>query len=262
MYQIKPLPIFNDNYVWIVIKNNDAIVIDIGDDKPVLDYLTKNNLNLSAILITHHHDDHIGGVASIKLHYPNTKIYAHKQHLSHIGITPDISCDDNSHFELLGLQFKVWRTAGHTDTHLSYLCDINNITHVFCGDTLFSGGCGRVFTGTMMQLFDSIERFNKLPDDTLFFPAHEYTLSNLLFGLSVCADSNKDTMLAYKADIENKLKNNTPSLPTTLKNERLINIFLQTDNQEMIANIRQIYPLTSDDKLSVFSALRELKNNF
>lgn len=262
MYQITPISVFNDNYVWLIIKDNQAIAVDIGDNKPVYDYLTKNNLSLAAILITHHHDDHIGGVADIKSHYPNAKIYACKNHLDGIGITPDKACDEDSEFELLGLSFKVWRTAGHTDTHLSYLFDVDGVTHVFCGDTLFSGGCGRVFTGTMMELFDSMERFNGLPDHTLFFPAHEYTLSNLKFGLSVCADNYKGFIFAHQKEVENNLKNNIPSLPTNLKTERLINVFLQTDNNEMIANIKKIYPLKSDDKLAVFSALRELKNNF
>lgn len=128
---ITPIPILNDNYVWLLVKDNNAVAVDIGDDKPVLDYLHEHNLTLSAILITHHHDDHIGGVASAKSAYPNAKIYAHKSHLNAIGMTPDVACDEGSEFELLGLTFKVWKTAGHTDTHLSYLCDMANITHVF-----------------------------------------------------------------------------------------------------------------------------------
>ena len=259
---IIPISILNDNYVWLIAKDDNAIAVDIGDDKPVLDYLHEHNLNLSAILITHHHDDHIGGVASVKSAYPNARIYAHKSHLNAIGMTPDVACDENSEFELLGLTFKVWKTAGHTDTHLSYLCDMDDKTHVFCGDTLFSGGCGRVFTGTIGKLFDSMERLDTLPADTLFYPTHEYTLSNLNFGLSVCDETTKKEILSYKNTVENELKNNIPSLPTSLKQERLINVFLQTDNEAMINNIKQIYPLNHDDKLSVFSARRELKNKF
>ncbi|WP_066803086.1 hydroxyacylglutathione hydrolase [Moraxella oblonga] len=265
--KIIPIPILNDNYVWLITQGNHAIAVDIGDDEPVIDYLKKHHLDLSAILITHHHDDHIGGVANAKIAYPNAQIYAHDTHLNAIGIMPDVVCDENTTFELLGLKFNVWRTAGHTDTHLSYLCNINHQTHVFCGDTLFSGGCGRVFTGTVNELFDSMERFdtlsfNILPDDVLFYPTHEYTVSNLKFGLSICDDVTKKEILVHKEYVEKHLKNNTPSLPTNLKTERLINVFLQTDNKKMIDNIKQIYPLKNEDKLSVFSALRELKNKF
>lgn len=262
LMNIIPIPILDDNYVWLIIKDNNAIAVDIGDDKPVLDYLGQHNLNLSAILITHHHDDHIGGVANAKSAHPNAKIYAHRLHLNPIGMNPDVVCDENDEFEILGLRFCVWRTAGHTDTHLSYLCDMDDKTHVFCGDTLFSGGCGRVFTGTIDELFASMERFDALPDDTLFYPTHEYTLSNLNFGLSVCDEMTKKQILAHKQNVDNALKKNKASLPTSLKQERLINVFLQTDSKEMINNIKQIYPLKDDDELSVFSALRELKNGF
>lgn len=257
---IVPIKILNDNYVWLIIKNNQAIAIDVGDEKPVLNYLQKHQLELSAIFITHHHHDHIGGVANLKSHYPNAKIYAHQNHLDDINVVSSVNCDEGDLFELLGIDFKVWRTAGHTDTHLSYLCDIDGRTHVFCGDTLFSGGCGRVFTGTIEQLFNSMERFNALPENTLFYPTHEYTLNNLKFGLSLCADKYQPIISDYKNQIENQLKNDTPSLPTDLKTERLINVFLQTDDTEMINNIQKIYPLTSEDKLAVFGALRELKN--
>lgn len=262
LMHITPIPILNDNYVWLIIKRDHAIAVDIGDDKPVLDYLYQHNLNLSAILITHHHDDHIGGVASVKSAYPNACVYAHKSHLNAIGMTPDMVCDEHSEFDILGLTFKVWKTAGHTDTHLSYLCDIDNKTHVFCGDTLFSGGCGRVFTGTVGELFGSIERFDTLPDDTLFYPTHEYTVSNLDFGLSICDETTKKEILTYKENVDRGLKKSIPSLPTSLKQERLINVFLQTDNRAIINNIKQICLLNHDDKLSVFSALRQLKNKF
>ena len=134
--------------------------------------------------------------------------------------------------------------------------------HVFCGDTLFSGGCGRVFTGTMGELFDSMMRFNGLADDTLFYPAHEYTLSNLKFGHTVCADDFKMAIENAITDTKAKLSRGEISLPTTLSNERQINVFLQVYHEQMIDNIRGKYPLGDESPLSVFTALRELKNNF
>lgn len=259
---IKPIAILNDNYVWLIIKEGQAIAIDVGDEVPVLDYLKQHELTLSAIFITHHHHDHIGGVANLKQAYPNATIYAHPSHLTALNITPDVACDEGSGFEVLGVAVQVWHTAGHTDTHLSYVCKIDDKTHVFCGDTLFSGGCGRVFTGTTEQLFDSMKRFAKLPEETLFYPTHEYTLSNLTFALSVCADKYKEEIIHHQHQVKDKLANQIPSLPTTLKVEKSINVFLQTDDKDMVANIKKNYPLTSDDELSVFTALRELKNGF
>ncbi len=258
MLNIHALKAFNDNYIWVLGKGDQAIIIDAGDAQPVLDYLADNALNPIAMIITHHHDDHTGGVAKIKKTYPDMQIIAHSAH----GVDATQCVDEGDEFELLGVVFKVWRTAGHTDTHLSYLCDMGDGLHVFCGDTLFSGGCGRVFTGTMGELFDSMMRFNGLADDTLFYPAHEYTLSNLKFGHTVCADDFKMAIENAITDTKAKLSRGEISLPTTLSNERQINVFLQVYHEQMIDNIRGKYPLDDESPLSVFTALRELKNNF
>lgn len=258
--RVVPIKVLNDNYVWLIIKNNQAIAIDVGDEKEVVDYLKNHELDLVAVFTTHHHEDHVGGVFNIKQLYPHATIYTHHSHVDRDLV--EVECDEGFSFELLGLTFNVWRTAGHTDTHLTYLCKIDDKTHVFCGDTLFSGGCGRVFTGTMQTLFDSVMRINALPEDTILYPSHEYTNANLKFGLLVCPTANKEFITQYKNKINQQLKNNIPSLPTDLKTERLINVFLQTDHPEIMQNIQRIYPLKGTDSFSVFSTLRELKNKF
>lgn len=258
MVTVHAVKAFRDNYIWILSKNNQAIIVDAGEAQPVLDYLSAHAFNPIAMFITHHHDDHIGGVARIKESYPNMQIIAHAKH----GVNATRCVDEGDVCQLLGMSFKVWHTAGHTDTHLSYLCNMNNRIHVFCGDTLFSGGCGRVFTGTMSELFDSMMRFNGLPDDTLFYPAHEYTLSNLKFGRTVCANKFKEAIDSAILDTQIKLSGDDISLPTTLGNERQINVFLQVCHHQMIDNIKTKYPLINESPMGVFGALRELKNNF
>lgn len=258
MPTICAIKVFKDNYIWIISQDGQAIIVDAGDDRPVLDYLQTNQLTPIAMLITHHHNDHVGGVAAVKSAYPNMQIFAHHEH----GVDTSFFVKEGDEFTLLGLDFKVWHTPGHTDTHLSYLCDIGGVCHVFCGDTLFSGGCGRVFTGTIAELFESISRFNQLPSDTLFYPAHEYTLNNLKFGLSVCADAVKDGIQLAIKQTQKKLDMGQISLPTTLDKERNINVFLQVDHQGMIDNIQKQCTIKDSSPLLVFATLRQLKDNF
>ncbi|MFL1731658.1 hydroxyacylglutathione hydrolase [Moraxella oculi] len=257
MPTIHAVKAFNDNYIWLICQDQQAIIIDAGDNKPVLDYLAIHQLIPIAMLITHHHNDHTGGVAGIKSVYPDMQVIAHQHH----GVQADAYVDEGGEFNLMGLDFKVWRTAGHTDTHLSFLCQIDECVRVFCGDTLFSGGCGRVFTGTIEELFASMMRFNRLSDETLFYPAHEYTLNNLKFGLSICADEVKNDIQNAITEVQTKLSSGQASLPTTLAHERKINVFLQ-DHQQMIEHIKQQYPLTNTSGIAIFTALRILKDNF
>lgn len=152
---------------------------------------------------------------------------------------------------------------GHTDSHLSFLLNMDEKLHVFCGDTLFCGGCGRVFTGTIEQLFTSFQRFNGLPTDTLFYPAHEYTLSNLKFAQSLEPDDNN--IQAFIKHCETLRNQQKPTLPTTLAQERLINPFVKTVNDlpnSLIEGVKKQTNLADMQSLTLFSALRQLKNNF
>lgn len=255
-YRIHAIKAMSDNYIWAICQHNQAVIIDPGVADGVLEFLTQNQLDLTAILITHHHDDHIGGVATLKQHYPNLTLYAQKNH----NVLADVWVDEGSQFAVLGLDFAVWRTAGHTDTHISYLCQIDGRTQVFCGDTLFYGGCGRVFTGTIDELYDSMMRYATLADDTLFYPAHEYTLSNLRFALTVATTPQQQAINAAIEQVEQKLATDGCSLPTDLATQQQVNVFLQVADADFAKHLQQKYALPDDEPRRLFALLRTLKN--
>ncbi len=254
---IHPIATRQDNYIWAIVKDDKAIIIDPADSEPVMAFLVQKKLTLSTILITHEHNDHIGGVAGLCERYPETSVFAHKRH----HLRQSKSVDEGDVIVVEGLTFKVWQTSGHTATHLSYLLENDCQIHVFCGDTLFSGGCGRVFTGTADALFDSLMRFQTLPPDTLFYPAHEYTLSNLKFGQYI--EPNNDEIRQAIHHTQRRLDQHEPSLPTRLSDECRINVFLRCQDGQIINTLTELNAIGVDKSpLAVFKALRELKNNF
>lgn len=275
MLTISPIFAFTDNYIWAIIneQNLETIIIDAGQAKPVLDFVKSQNLTISQIWVTHHHNDHIGGIAELAEKFPNAQIFAHADVLPQIGLKnpaqgtfqQSIAVGESSELSAWGNAVQVWQVPGHTENHLAYLLTLDNKRHVFCGDTLFRAGCGRVFTGTMVQLFESFDRFNDLHDDkTLFYPAHEYTLSNLKFAEFIEPNNPHIQTAIYQA--EQCRQNNQPTLPTTLADERLINPFLKIianpDDDSLIQGVNSRKPLESDEPFVVFKTLRELKNNF
>lgn len=245
---ITPIPAFNDNYIWTLHQTNQAVVVDPGDAAPVLAFLTQKNLTLNALLLTHHHADHVGGVATLLEHYPDCPVYgpASIDLVTHPVTEPNVIHTSMGDLYVLDI-------PGHTADHLGFIWSETSdtkIQHVFCGDTLFSAGCGRVFTGTYEQMFTSLKKLNDLPDNTLFYPAHEYTRSNLHFANQV--DPNN-------ADVTDALvycDQHPISLPTSLAKERLINPFLRT-NQPHIAKTIGLF---GANELAIFQSLRELKN--
>lgn len=255
---IHPIKAFSDNYIWTLVNdsNKQAIVIDPGQAQPVIDYLTEYDLDLTAIWTTHHHHDHIGGVAELREHYPMTHVVAHSEH----GINPDQVIKDGGTVSAWGVSAQVWDISGHTASHVAYVLDIEGRKHVFCGDTLFSAGCGRVFTGTIEQLFTSFKRLNTLPEDALIYPAHEYTASNLRFGMSIEPDNAAIKMALM--DAEQKQSIGVPTLPVTLAHEREVNVFLRCEQVSVIEGVKAKMPLEDEKPLTIFTALRELKNNF
>ena len=255
---IHPIKAFSDNYIWTLINdaNKQAIVVDPGQAEPVIDYLKEYGLDLTAIWITHHHHDHIGGVAELREHFPMTHVVAHSEH----GVKPDQTIKEGSSVSAWGASAQIWDVAGHTASHMAYVLDIDSQKHVFCGDTLFSAGCGRVFSGTIEQLFNSFKRLNTLPKETLLYPAHEYTANNLRFGLSIEPDN-----IAMQAALEVAMEqtaNNHATLPVTLDHERKVNVFLRASEPEVIEGVKAKVSLPDEKPLTVFAALRELKDNY
>lgn len=255
---IYPISAFTDNYIWAIVDKNSqsAILVDVGEAKPALQFLSDNGLTLQEIWLTHHHHDHIGGVDEICQHFPNIEVKVHAEVAKLLDINQQKLVKDNDEFTTFGYSVKVWQVAGHTDNHLAYLLDIDGQMHVFCGDTLFRAGCGRVFTGTIEQLFASFQRLNTLDDTAIFYPAHEYTLSNLAFAQHI-----EPNHLPIQQAIEQdrvKRQQNLPTLPTTLAEERNINPFIRAlqPNDTMVKTLEEQQPLL------IFSKLRTLKNNF
>ncbi|MCW8332894.1 hydroxyacylglutathione hydrolase [Vibrio sp. SCSIO 43135] len=252
MLTIKSIPAFNDNYIWLI-QNSDqrCAVVDPGDAKPVLQYIEQHGLTLDAILITHHHNDHIGGVPDLVHKFPDIDVVgpAHEPipTLTHPVETGDQIKLFDEIFFVLGLE-------GHTRGHIGYVGD----GKLFCGDVLFSAGCGRVFEGTMEQMFTSLSKLAALPEETLVYCAHEYTASNVAFAMAVEPDN--DLLHKYREEVNRKRAQNTPTLPTTIRQERWINPFLRYDEPSVIKSVANRTAKT--DPLSIFTALREWKNEF
>lgn len=256
--QIHPIKAFNDNYIWTLINKNNkqAIVIDPGQAQPVAEYMQAHDLEMTSIWTTHHHFDHVGGVMELQEYFPMTHIVGHSEH----GVEEDQTIKDGSSVSAWGCTVQVWDIPGHTASHMAYILDVDGQKHCFCGDTLFSAGCGRVFTGTIEQLYSSFKRLNELPDEALLYPAHEYTANNLRFGLSI--EPNNVAMQQALADAENKTAQGIPTLPVTLAHERAVNVFMRVSEPSVIEGVSVKTNLPDDKPLTVFAALRELKDNF
>ena len=178
-----PIPALNDNYIWLYRRENfPLIVIDIPEITRLIPYLESHKLDVEAVLLTHNHDDHVQGVETFKQYYPNVPVFGPTE-CADKGATNivDSGVINTAHYHI-----EVLPSGGHTAGHVSYLVD----GHLFCGDALFSAGCGRVFTGNFAQMFESMQRFNQLPNETVVCSAHEYTLGNLAFAETVLTDKS------------------------------------------------------------------------
>lgn len=227
--KIHPIKAFSDNYIWIIEENNEAVVVDPGEGDHVMSYLEEENLILKAILLTHNHDDHIGGVLDIYETYPNIAIYGPDETEPLV----DHNVKEGDSFELLGQTFEVFKTAGHTKEHISYLTNDS----LFCGDALFSGGCGRVFTGDYQAQFDALQKFKELNDEVKVYAAHEYTETNLRFANDV--DSEKQVIADALEEAQAMRKEGKPTLPSTIRREKEINLFIQAESLEDFTKLRK-----------------------
>jgi len=255
MIHVSTVPAFDDNYLWMVqgSVSGNAAVVDPGDAKPILDWLQSNDQQLTSILVTHHHADHIGGVSKLKHAYPDAVIYAPddrriKQKDVVLKSEQRISLTD------LGLEFDVLMVPGHTSHHIAYF----GHGSLFCGDTLFASGCGRVFCGTMKDLNNSLQKLVKLPDETLVYCAHEYTLSNIAFAREV--DPDNKALEQREIDDSEKRANNIPTVPTTIAMEKNTNPFVRVDDPSIRGAALEKAGKELTEQWRVFETLRLWKD--
>lgn len=259
---ITPIPAFADNYIWAMVAGSRCVVVDPGDATPVLKFLAERKLTLDAILVTHHHADHVGGVDELTAHWPVPVYGPAAEHIAcvthalHEGDTVVLP-------QFVSEPFRIIEVPGHTRGHIAYVSgDI-----LFCGDTLFAAGCGRLFEGTAAQLHESLTRLAALPEKTRVFCTHEYTLSNLRFAMAVDADNAE---LAERVFVEQERRaRNEPTLPSNIALERATNPFLRCTTTSIIesaeryarthANLRDA---SVSNEVNVFAALRQWKNEF
>lgn len=254
MLEITPLPAFKDNYIWMLARNGHAVVVDPGDATPVQHAMDAHGLKLAAILVTHHHADHTGGVERLQEAHA-ARVYAPRAGSYRFHHQP-VSEGDRVTLQEIGLTLHVMETPGHTLDHVSYHGD----DLLFCGDTLFCGGCGRVFEGSCEQLYASLQRLAELPETTRVYCTHEYTLSNLAFAHSV--DPGNPALQQLQADVERQRAAGLPTLPSNLARELAINPFLRCGSMAMqqLAARHGLPPAAPAER--VFCLLRELKNSF
>jgi hydroxyacylglutathione hydrolase len=249
---VEPIPAFNDNYLWLMVRGARAAVVDPGDAEPVLRRLQQRELKLEAILVTHHHGDHVGGVAALA-RATGARVFGPRREAIPLR---DVALGAGDRIEVLGVGFDVLDVPGHTLGHIAYHAP--SLRLLFCGDTLFAAGCGRLFEGTAEQMADSLARLAGLPADTRVYCAHEYTLSNLRFARTVEPD-NDVLRLRQQACIALR-ERGAPTVPSTMAEELATNPFLRGDSPAVrrAAETRAGRPLATP--AAVFAVLREWKN--
>ena len=256
MLKLIPIPAFADNYLWLLHDGKSALVVDPGDAVPVLRVLQENDLQLDAILVTHHHADHTGGVDELR-ETTGAKVYGPASERIPAPYSP---LHEGDSLEAMGLRFQVLDVPGHTSGHIAFYAPaMNDKPLLFCGDTLFSGGCGRLFEGTPAQMLGSLDKLAALPAQTQVCCTHEYTLGNLRFALAVEPD-NAD-LVNYHADCVKARSNDLPTLPSSIARELLVNPFLRTRHAAVKSAARQ-FDASANDDIAVFAALRQWKNQF
>jgi len=253
MFDVIRIPAFKDNYIWLLRKGAAAMVVDPGDARPVLEVLERERLTLASILVTHHHADHQGGVAALLAHQRAEVFGPAAESIS--GISRPLRGGETIRPAGCDSSFAVLAVPGHTLGHLAYY----GAGCLFCGDTLFAGGCGRLFEGTAAQMLASLTRLAELPDETAVYCAHEYTQANLRFALAV--EPGNRYLQVRAAEVAAARASGLATVPSTIACEKASNPFLRCRQPEVVAAVRR-HGAAATDEVTVFAALREWKNGF
>ncbi|NOT66315.1 MAG: hydroxyacylglutathione hydrolase [Methylotenera sp.] len=254
--EIIPIPAFEDNYIWLMHNGKHAIVVDPGDAAPVFNALQRANLSLSVILITHHHPDHIDGVAALLEKYPHAKIYAPKLEQYAFEHTP-VGEPDVIYVQEFDLNFTVLDVSGHTIGHIAYYAEQADSNHLlFSGDVIFGAGCGRVPEGSYAPAYQSLQKLAALPKKTKVYCTHEYTLTNIQFALTL--EPNNQALVERLSQTQKLRDLGRPSLPTTIAFELATNPYLRCNSHEIQTTLRA----KNLDEFKIFFIIRKLKNNY
>ena len=262
MLKITPIPILQDNYVWLLENQGQTLVIDPGEAEPVMAYLKQHNLSLDFMFITHKHWDHVTGIAAIKAAYPDCIIYGTGHH--------DIPCRDialmgGEAFELMGLNWRVWHTPGHTLDHIvfhTHTQEVNGINqeYIFSGDNIFACGCGRMFEGTAEEFHASLQSIVSLPPSTKIYCTHEYTLANINFALHV---EPNNTYTLHRQDVSSQQREaGLPTVPTTVADELKSNPFVRCNAPDVIRAAEHFSGKVLGKPEEVFAVIRQMKDTF
>lgn len=256
MIHIEPISAFSDNYIWCLHNDRgEAVIVDPGDAAPVEAFLVERSLTLVGVLITHHHFDHVGGLEAL---LQNRDVPV----VGPAGAAPQISQEltEGENTEMLGVSFEVMAVPGHTLDHIAYFASTESPPLLFCGDTLFAGGCGRLFEGTPEQMHHSLSKLLALPSDTELYCAHEYTLANLRFAQAV---EPGNQALVERIDRESaKRQREIPTVPSTIGLEQATNPFLRSHIDEVRDSAAEYASMALNDDVATFAAVRHWKDNF
>jgi hydroxyacylglutathione hydrolase len=254
MLTVEPIPAFNDNYLWLLHDGRCAAIVDPGDAAPVARVLGERGLTLTDILVTHHHSDHLGGVTELARQYKPRVYGPARERIP----ARDVALQEGDHVTALGTGFEVLEVPGHTNGHIAYYSPA--LGSVFCGDTMFAGGCGRLFEGTPEQMVESLAKLAALPEDTRVYCAHEYTLANLRFARAVEPDNA--ALLAREEHCRELRARNVPTVPSTIGDERATNPFVRCDEPAVRAAAERIEPGSGASRTATFAVIRAWKNRF
>jgi len=253
-FRIDPIRAFNDNYIWCIRDDARAAVVDPGDAKPVFEYLSAERLQLSAILATHHHADHVGGIGALTDAFPVPVYAPFDDRIDRV--TRRVGEGDLVALPEWNLTLRTLEIPGHTRTHIAYY----GANLLFCGDTLFACGCGRLFEGTPEQMCKSLATLTALPDEALVCCGHEYTESNLKFARAV--DPENTTLVAWQREAREQRSGARPTLPSLLGREKAANPFLRCSDPTVVAAANRHAGRKLANPIEVFATLREWKNSF
>lgn len=257
MAQIITISSRQDNYIWLLMKDGYAVVVDPGEARPVERVLKEQGLRLVAILLTHHHDDHVGGVAELLASHPDCRLYGpHEAQLNHFQALQPLQDGDMLPLPELETEFQVLALPGHTQSHIGFYGPLG----LFCGDVLFGGGCGRLLGGTAEQMLASLQRLKALPAETWVYCAHEYTWDNLRFCLTVEPDNQP--LLERVRRCAKLRRQGVPTVPFPLAEELTTNCFLRTDQPNVRAAAQMMAMSECNNEIEIFVLLRQKKNNF